>query len=147
MQSFAIQKDGNSENKYWSLFVRKKGTGSPSIKIPDSFPSAIPSTRLCENANNSKVIIMLETLVSRQIIIIIQTDNSVRENRFNIITETINAMPAGKISLDITYPFLPTGVTARKLDIFSSYSVSIINAEAKQNMYGVINARNKSHSR
>ena len=99
-QSFAIQKDGRGENKYCTSDSRKKGTGRPSIKSPDSFAIAIRSTRLWESANSSRATAMLTRHVSIQVGKIIPNDPAVSENQRISTMDTTKAITAGNASLD-----------------------------------------------
>ena len=89
MQNFAIQNDGKNENRYWTFDKRKNGTGNPSIRSPDSFATAMPSTLLCEKENNKSDTIMLSMFVSIQVNIIINKDHLLREKQSMRMTDII----------------------------------------------------------
>ena len=88
IQNFVIQKEGRGENKYCASDDRKNGINNPSIRRPDNFAIAIPSTRLWEKANRKSATATLARLVNKQVSKIIPSVQVVREN------QSIRAMDA-----------------------------------------------------
>ncbi len=131
-QSLAIQNDGRTEKRYCDFENRKNGTGIPSMTSPAIFATAMPSTRLCENEISRRETATLVREDKKQTNTNRGNGHPVSEKQSISHAEAKQERIAGKISREIKYPFLPTGVTAMYCAMFSSYSVSRTMDEAKQ---------------
>lgn len=69
---------------------------------PESFVTAMPSTRLWENENIKSETATLRIPVRRQVIMIMNNDHSLSLNQYIRITETKKESVAGKASREIT---------------------------------------------
>ena len=97
---FATQNVGNNEPIYCFVLETKNGIATPSIIMPLSFVSAIPSTLFAENPTMNIAIITPSGAESIDIIIDLPALVLVSENRSRTATEYITESTAGKTNLD-----------------------------------------------